>query len=238
MLHRCVAGCIVLHALAASAAGRVEVYYNERPPYLITAADGSVHGLTATPADKAFRAAGIPATWSRVPSNRQLALLREGGQRCAIGWYRTREREQYAKFSRPIYRDQPLAALVSRQLALPPHSSLKDVLAWPGLRVLLKEKYSYGHYVDELLAKQPSAALMTTAENVTMLDMIRAGRASMMFVTDEEADYLLRQAGSAAAAVRLLRFSDVPKGEARHIMCSKDVGDDIMQQLDQSIPAE
>lgn len=60
------AGCGLLLSLAATcrAAEPITLLYNERPPYLVTEADGAVSGLTATPATRALRAAGLDFVWS------------------------------------------------------------------------------------------------------------------------------------------------------------------------------
>ena len=212
------------------------LYYNERPPYLMTAPDGRIHGLTADPAAAAFFDAGVPVLWMRVPSNRQLALLKEGGQRCAVGWFRNAERERFAKFSRPIYRDLPLVAIVRDEFSLRGAATLAQLIAMPGLKVLVKEKYSYGGYVDESLAKARPIRISTTAESVVMMAMIGAYRADLMFLAGEEADYLLHVAELRDKRLRIMRLLDVPTGERRHIMCSKDVSDDIMRRLDKEIP--
>lgn len=212
------------------------VYYNERPPYLMTTPDGGVRGLTADPAAAAFLGAGLPLHWMRAPSNRQLALLKEGGQRCAVGWFKNAERESYAKFSRPIYRDLPLVAIVRDDFVLRGGVTLEQLVAMPGLSVLVKEKYSYGGYVDESLAKARPTRISTTAESAAMMAMIGAYRADLMFLAGEEADYLLHLAELRDKHLRIMRLLDVPTGERRHIMCSKDVSDDIMRRLDQEIP--
>ncbi|HEX7986023.1 MAG TPA: transporter substrate-binding domain-containing protein [Duganella sp.] len=212
------------------------LYYNERPPYLMSTPDGGVHGLTADPATAAFAGAGVPARWMRAPSNRQLALLQEGGQRCAVGWFRNAERERYAKFSRPIYQDLPLVAIVRNDFVFRDATTLQRLLAVRKLVVLVKEKYSYGGYVDDALDKVRPTRISTTAESVVMMAMIGAYRADLMFLASEEADYLLQRSELRDKGLRVLRLQDVPTGERRHIMCSKDVSDDIMHRLDNAIP--
>ncbi|HWW71317.1 MAG TPA: transporter substrate-binding domain-containing protein [Duganella sp.] len=229
--------CLWLLLLPVSRAQEpLVLYYNERPPYLMSAPDGGVHGLTADPATAAFADAAVPARWMRAPSNRQLALLQEGGRRCAVGWFRNAERERYAKFSRPIYRDLPLVAIVRDDFAFRGEATLQQLLAMRGLMVLVKEKYSYGGYVDDALAKARPARISTTTESVVMMAMIAAHRADLMFLAPEEADYLLQLAELRDKGLRVLRLPDVPTGESRHIMCSKDVSDDIMRRLDKAIP--
>ncbi|MBP1202375.1 polar amino acid transport system substrate-binding protein [Duganella sp. 1411] len=228
--------CLWLLLLPASRAQEpLVLYYNERPPYLMGAPDGGVHGLTADPATAAFAGAGVPTHWMRVPSNRQLALLQEGGQRCAVGWFRNAERERYAKFSRPIYQDLPLVAIVRDDFVFRGAATLQRLVSTRNLVVLVKEKYSYGGYVDDALANTRPTRISTTAESVVMMAMIGAHRADLMFLASEEADYLLQLAELRDKRLRVLRLLDVPTGERRHIMCSKDVSDDIMQRLDKEI---
>ena len=78
---RMAAALALLWGDACRAGDAVTLYYNERPPYLVSAPDGSVGGLTASVAERAFRAAGIDVKWLKTPINRQLALLKEGGSR-------------------------------------------------------------------------------------------------------------------------------------------------------------
>src|SRR5207237_1398275 len=104
----------LLMSSAAFAQAPITLYYNERPPYLVTSIDHSVSGLTATPAADAFRSAGIPFEWSKLPTNRQMAALKESkGAECAVGWFKNADREGCARFTRAIYRDRPTVALAS-----------------------------------------------------------------------------------------------------------------------------
>lgn len=231
--------CLFLLCCAAARAGdAVTLYYNERPPYLIGAPDGSVSGLTASVAAQAFKAAGIEVHWQRMPYNRQLESLREGGARCMVGLFKTPERERHARFSKPIYRDLPTIALMRGGLASASGLSLQRVLATPDLRVLVKENYSYGRDIDAALAKVRGGVVVTTAENVNMLAMLYGQRADLMFIGEEEYQYLMRQSTYAAKDFSLLRFADLPEGEARHIMCSMDVPQAWMRRLDREIHFE
>lgn len=219
---------------ASLAEDGITVYYNDRPPYLMLGKDGSVHGLTATPALQAFQAAGIATTWQRAPTNRQLVLLQEGGQRCAVGWFRNAARERFARFSKAIYRDLPPVALARADLPSPPRLRLGELLARP-VRVLVKEHYSYGAYIDALLEKSAATRVSTTSENTAMVAMLKARRADLFFLSAEEAAYLAEAAGPGAAWLRILRFPDVPGGETRHVMCSMDVPQSAMDRLDREI---
>jgi polar amino acid transport system substrate-binding protein len=240
----------MLCALLASAAGAglaafparaaqesIDVYYNERPPYLVSERDGSVSGLTGTPATQAFRAAGISFVWIRMPSNRQMKELQENrSPACAVGWFKSAERERFAKFSKPIYQDRPTVGLANADSPIPEHEPLSALLANKKRRILVKDGYSYGPYIDRLLHSAKAGLMATTMENIEMTRMIALHRADMMFAAEEEASALLQQAGLNPLDFHILRFPDVPKGERRYILCSQSVPDQLMQRLNAAIP--
>jgi hypothetical protein len=89
----------------------ITLHYNERPPYLVTTERG-VGGLTGDPATIAFERSNIPFQWNQTPSKRQIYLLQQNrGRDCLVGWFKNMEREEFAKFTLPIYRDKPQIAL-------------------------------------------------------------------------------------------------------------------------------
>lgn len=226
----------LLNPVLVPAQEAITLYFNERPPYLVSAPDGSASGLTATPAANAFKAAGIPFKWAKLPTNRQLALIRNGeGANCAVGWFMNAEREQYAKFTKPIYRDKPTVILAHDGFAYREGSTFPQVLAMADLRVLVKDKFSYGPYIDGLLASLKPIIVSTANENAQMVQMIQAHRADLMFLAEEEAAYLVEQAGFNLRDFRLIRFPDMPAGERRYIMCSKHVPDEVISKLNRAI---
>lgn len=215
---------------------RITLHFNERPPYMVAATDGTATGLSATPARQAFAAAGIAVRWAQTPTTRQLSVIRDNeGLDCAIGWFRKPDREAFAKFSKPIYRDRPTVVLAHADFVA--ERRLADLLRRPGVTVLVKDNYSYGAMIDALLAEKRAFVLSTTAENQQMLRMVAERRVDMMFAAEEEAQHLLGQAGIAARGVQMLRFEDVPVGERRHLMCSKRVPDALLERLNAALPA-
>lgn len=225
----------------AAATANITLFYNERPPYLIAAPDGSVSGLTGTPAGRAFAAAGIPFMWAKTPTNRQLASIKQNkAMECAVGWFKNPEREQFAQFTKAIYRDRPAVALANKGFQVSQYDTLERVLATRGIRVLLKENFSYGPFIDNNIARFMPHLTHTTAENALMVEMIRKGRADLMFMAEEEAEFMLANATATAGSgdFYLLRFSDMPAGEKRYIMCSKQVPDEIIGRLNRAITFE
>lgn len=216
----------------------LQLHYQERPPYTQRNSDGSVRGLLATPVSAALTRAGIAWRWVQTPAQRQLAIVQNGsGPDCAIGWFRNAQREALGKFSRALYRDQPLAALVRRSAALPPTSSLQELLNSTTLRLLVKDGFSYGARVDRLLQSMPAPRVSTSSETHLHTGMLLAGRADWMLVAPEEAEVLLRQAGAQADALQLVTLADMDSGSERHLYCSPAVPDTLMQRIDAALLA-
>jgi hypothetical protein len=224
-------------AVGAQAQG-LTLHYQERAPYSVSTADGGAAGLVATPAAQALQAAGIAFVWARTPSQRQLALIQEGsGLHCGVGWFQNPERAALGKFSRPLYRDQPLGALARADSRVRPGLRVEQALALPGEALLVKEGYSYGPEIDRLLAAREPAPARTAAETAQMLRMLLGGRASWMFAAPEEAGVLLAEAGADAGALRRVGFAGAPPGQSRHLYCSRAVPDGWIARIDQALAA-
>lgn len=234
----CLAG-LALVAGVAKAAEPLPLYYFDRPPYVQKAARGDeVNGLTATPAAQAFRAAGLEFRWTLLPTVRQLVTLKDSlVPACAVGWFKNPERELQFKFTKPIYRDRPTVALARSNFhAVAP--TLIDTLRQPGLSVLVKDGFSYGPLIDGMLLLARPERVVTSVESAAMVSMIAAQRASFMFAAEEEANYLVEQAGVPLNALKLVRFADVPPGERRYILCSKATPDEVIERLNKAITVE
>jgi polar amino acid transport system substrate-binding protein len=220
----------------ALANDKITLHFNERPPYLKPEADGSASGLTATPAGNAFKKSGVPMQWAKTPTNRQLHLLKSNaGKDCAIGWFKNAKREAFAKFTKPLYRDQPLIVLAPSGFNPPANAKLEDLLSDKKTRVLVKDQFSYGPFIDALMAKYNPPKTAAAVESHRMVQMLKAGRADIMFSSPEEADYFIQQSGLAGNEVKKISFPDVPQGDLRYIMCSKQVPDEIIAKLNAHI---
>lgn len=214
---------------------QLTVFYNLRPPYLQLEEGGVLGGLTGKPARQAFERSGIEVQWREMPTNRQLLNIRENtGPYCAVGWFDLPERRAFARFSRPLYRDHGWMVLVHAGLALDEHDSLHDVLSRPGLRVMVKDQYSYGAAIDALLLQYKPVMAVSTGTTLQMLQSLAARSVDLMFVSEEEGRYLMANTG-ASGTLRLLHLAQMPKGDSRHIMCSRQVPEEIMNRLDQAI---
>jgi polar amino acid transport system substrate-binding protein len=226
----------LLQALACQAQNAITVTYSERPPYLMPSDSGPPSGLTATPAVNAFKAAGIPAVFARLPTNRQLAMVKEDlGPNCAIGWFWLPERAVYAKYTKPIYRDKDWWVLANAAFAAHGYTTLEAMLSHKETRVLVKDHYSYGEPLDKALAKYQPTIATSTAATQKMVQSISTGLVDLMLVSEDEGMYIMAHSGDLARNLRLLHPKDMPPGPDRHIMCSRSVPDEVIAKLNKVI---
>lgn len=241
-IFRCLHAWPALAGMVCATAGAqavVKIQYNERAPYQVTAPDGTVSGLTASPVARALKDAGIAHEWEKIPINRQMASIRTGTDPvCGVGWFMNPERLQFARFTRPIYTDHRGVLLAHAAVSFARDASIEDVLAHRGLRVLVKESYSYGVFLDGLLSKLSPTLVSTTGENGQMAGMLALGRADVMFISEEEAPLALAEVVKGREDVRIVRPSGMPAGERRYLMCSMAVSEDTIRRINQALPGK
>lgn len=210
--------------------GPIVLYYHERRPYYVTTPN-QVHGLIADRVNWVFNDTGIPYVWRKTPAKRQLEMIRSNEQRaCAVGWFKTPEREAYGHFTFPIYMDSPTMA-IARADNDQIHSggTLAQTLAKRRLKLLRKDGYSYGQYIDDNLKRYAPREIITTAENLSMIKMIHTHRADYFFIAKEEAEDLVLCSGLPLEDFKAIEFVDMPPSNKRYLICSRQI--DKMTQL-------
>lgn len=215
----------------------IKVAYLERPPYYWTD-NGRPRGFLLELTRKVFDLAGIRAAYAPVPPNRIIADLRENSRPvCSIGWFKTPERESYATFSLPIYRDRPLVILTSRDraAAFRSHDRLEEVFADPSLVLARVASFSFGQRVDSMLEEHPARSLTVSSTQSVLPLLILEGRVSYMLVAPEEIDTLLHSAGVDPALFVQLRMHDIPAGNLRHLVFNRGVPDEVMRKVNAAI---
>ena len=232
-LSRCL---LLLLCASPGLAQEIVVHFNPRPPYHVLSA-GQLSGLTGEPIRRALARAEITYVLQETPAARQLVMARENqGAHCFVGWYKTRERERYARFSQPVYRDQPNIVLFAADNPRTNEiTSLKQLLAAPDLVLLSKKSYSYGPELDALLAQIRPVRQAVTVENLQMLKMLHARRADYMFMAPEELEPLLVAAQLARDDFVARRLPDMPQGETRHLMCTRAVDPQLIERFDAAL---
>jgi polar amino acid transport system substrate-binding protein len=215
------------------------LYWYARPP-LLYQEDGQMRGLMLEPLERAMRSTGIPYTWKLLPYSRAQVTVRDDREKgCAVGWFWSPERAEYAQFSPVFYYGQPMVAVVRSDLPVTEPVTLKDFLRVPALRMLQKQDLFLGIYIHAAVkeALTEDQIFRTPVGISLILKMIESGRGDFTIVPREEMDYLLKTE-FADSKLRILGFTDVPRPEGRHLMCSKSVPADWMARIDAAISAE
>ena len=221
-------------SMPVNAQSPIQLYYFDRSPYAVTDNQGEVSGLCATPAANAFKQAGIPFQWKKMPFKRQLVTIKHNKKMaCGIGWFKNPEREEFARFTDEIYQDKPAITISKKgNQALAQHSDLKALLSNKKVKLLVKDAFSYGTYIDGLIKKyDPETVVVATSTNIQMLQMILAGRADYYFTSEEEAEHIIMNAGYEVSQFQLQHYSDMPAGNRRYITCSQQVSPEIIDLL-------
>ena len=216
----------------------LQLYYSERTPYAVTSEQGEVSGLTATPAAHAFNQAGIPFQWKKMPFKRQLQTIKYNKKMaCGIGWFKKPERKEFALFTNVIYQDKPSITLSKQNnTVVAQHGDVASLLKDQQLKLLVKDDFSYGSYVDALIkAHSPEKVVAVASSNVQMLQMILSGRADYFFVSEEEAEQIITSSGHDLVEFQRYRYSDMPTGNKRYIACSQQVTSATIDLLNQAL---
>jgi polar amino acid transport system substrate-binding protein len=216
--------------------GAVVVYYHERRPYYVTTPN-QVHGLIADRVNWVFKDAGIPFVWRKAPAKRQLEIIRNNEQRaCAVGWYKTPSREAFGNFTLPIFLDSPTMAIARTDNdQIRTGQTLARTLSNRRLRLLRKDGYSYGKFIDDAIQQFTPREMVTTGENLSMVKMIHTHRAGYFFISKEEAEDLILCSGLPAKDFQVIRFSDVPLGNKRYLICSQKIEEMTLLRLNRAI---
>lgn len=227
-----------IQLLAKENSEPIYLHYPDRAPYAMTTKDGKATGLFSTPAGNAFKKAHLPFVWVKTPINRQFLLLKEntaeGDERhCAVGFYKTAEREQYAKFTKPYYKSQGLVAIANKSIKKEKFKTFEEFMK--NHTILLKENYSYGPEVDGFLQKLKPNKVTTSGEAEQMIQMITQGHGDFMVISREEINYYFNKGSAKKSKLHVMTFPDLPKGLFRYMMCSQSVSNKTLAKLNRSI---
>jgi len=212
------------------------VHYHERRPYYL-GKNGEVHGLVADPLAMVLELADIDFTWVETPAGRQLDIIRENNSiTCAAGWFKTAEREQFAKYSLPIYQDKPFVGVTRADNELIGEEEiLTRILKEGRLRFLVKVGYSYGTYIDDNIKSHKPWLVKTTGGNREMLNSLQKHRADYCLMTEEEAYDLILFSGVNQADFKIVKFNDIPQGNMRYLLCSLMTPDSLLESVNGAI---
>lgn len=230
------------HLSGQQAAGNrdpIILAYHERPPYYVTTGNNVLSGLVGEIGYSAFQRSGLSFTLQVLPPNRQLVAVKSDQERlCALGWFKTPEREKFATFTLPLYQDLPTAVIARADITIsPPVPTIAELFHNRNLTLLVKDGYSYGRYVDDALQRYNPVSTDTTADMRQMLEMIDTGKADYFITSSEEASEIIATS-SRPDHYHIIRPRDVPPGNLRYYMCSKQVTPEEIRLLNTAISTE
>ncbi len=240
--HSVLAGLIGFSAIASSAPADdpgITILFHVRPPYSDSNGGHTVKGLLAEPVTGALEKAGLGAEWVEMPPARQTEeIKRTNAITCGLGWFKRPEREAFALFSAPIYRDQP-TVVVARQgdARFADRMSLQDSFRDASRKLIVKTGYSYGATIDGWIEELQPHSESSAGANDQLLGMIALERADYAIMAPEEADYLLATVPELGASLRTVTLADAPAGELRYLMCSRTTPPEVIERISRALPS-
>lgn len=223
-----------------SSAQPLTVLYFEYPPYYHALPDGRATGLIVDLAGRVFDRAGVEAEFRFVPAKRILQDIQTGQPVASLGWFKTPEREEFARFSRPIYVNRPVGVFFLREKEelFRPYETLEALMAGGKLLIGRVDGLSDGPQIDAMLARYPDRVVSVTADSVRLVKMLETGRFDFFLLPPEEIDVLLQEAQASPEDFALKTMTDIPQGNCRYIMYSKAVDEALIRKVDDAILSE
>lgn len=213
----------------------IELHYHNKPPYYFADKNG-VHGIVIDKLKSSLDKAKIPFKLVQSTPDRQLYLLKDNTYpSCFIGWFKNESREQVAKFTKAIHKDQNFVALIHKDnQKLIEYKRLKDLFRDDSWLWIKQRSYSYGQYIDSL-AQAHSKYREVSFELPSILKILIHRRADLFLLTRDEAVYLISQHKNEAADIVIHEFKDSEQGKERYLMCNKATPDALIAQINSSL---
>jgi polar amino acid transport system substrate-binding protein len=226
-----------LGAIHGAAAEPLTLGYLSRPGFA-EMVDGKPAGAFLPIAADAVAKAGVEVTWQALPQKRLIEqVAQDTANYCAVGIYKTPEREAFAKFSAAFYRDKPFVVVstTAKEAEIKAHKGLMDLMADASQKLGAIEGFSYGREIDVKIKTMSDKVDLAVVTPDKIVAKVAAGRDSYMLAAPEEFAIAVKQSGANAADLAQIAFPDIPQGAQRHFMCSKSVDDATIAKLSAGI---
>lgn len=211
------------------------VYYFHRPPLYMSTESSVPGGFICEIVDLVLQKSGLSYQWKEVPSSRVEQLFRENQYAIAVGWYHKIEREEWAQYSRPIYTDGPMVAVVNAsKVTLKDSVTIRTMLTAP-YKLGIISGFSYGTVLDTAINTHKPKIEAISGTQEALLAMVVSGRIDYMFLSIEEAVYLRRMNQSAMEKTKIIRLVDATVGPDRYIIASKAVPAAVIEAINKAI---
>jgi polar amino acid transport system substrate-binding protein len=234
--------CLLCFGLCATsvqvlAADVLKLLHEIREPLSFRDERGKLTGLVVTPVEDAMTVAKVSRLWIETPFKRQLIMVEANDEAvCAVGLYKNKERQKYAKFSHVILRslDRPSVILAHKDFQPGTGLDLLKIMSMPGIKMLKKDGASYGSVIDDLIERSNITVVSTTAEAMNMAKMIAAKRADFIFTPEGDALNMIKSTGE-EGKLHIVKPQGMPQGLERYLMCSQRVSDELLQRFNKAL---
>lgn len=226
----------VMAAGQAAPAPEITVAWRDNPPYNFVD-QGREKGFLLARGKRIFEQAQVPAQFVLEPTKRIWAKFQVGTPNyCSLGRYHLAARDPIMRYSLPIHIDPPRIVLAAPGAAaqVGKHATLASLLGDPRLAMGMSDGASFGTEIDAMLANAHTKVERRTVESPLMMKLLVANRVSFVIV-DRIAWQYWRLHDPAALGVTPFDLPDMPAGQKRYLVCSKDIPADVMNRLNAAI---
>lgn len=224
----------------AFASSQITLQFMEQMPTSGADALGRPQGELVERMRRVEQLAGLRLRWQLTPLKRSLQDLRDNREPvCALGLYRSAEREAYARFSRPLLAGVPQVLVARREAAtrLRRLPGARAAVQSEALRLLVFDGVSYGEEIDAWIAERRGPTLRAVAGPLRIVEMLSRDRADFAITTARALEQWRRDGVAGAEGLELVASQSLPPPPARHVACSQQVDESWMRRLDQAIEA-
>ncbi|WP_319761001.1 transporter substrate-binding domain-containing protein [Maridesulfovibrio sp.] len=218
-------------------ADHLTVGYIELPPYYYTNSQQKPEGFLLNLTQRIMNKAGCDCSYVSMPSKRILHTLKKKRAFASIGWFKTPQREKYAKFSLSIYENKPIVVLLRQEdhEAFAKYSTLEKLLKENKFKTGLIAGHSMGGYIDYLLKKYSRAVHLLSGTTEQLVKMLHDGHIDFCLLAPVEIAKIIKKSSYKEDDFYFMSMKDIIKGNTRHLIFSKDVSNDTISKINAAI---
>lgn len=228
---------LLSHTLTWAADSVLTVAFNNKPPFFYFES-GEAKGILVEQAKQVLQKAKVPYQFEELPFSRVLLELeRKRPMFAALGFSKTPERESFAVFSKPLYRDRTPVILVRAADAdiFRSHGTLQKVI--DSGRFTFGGKQGNVYPIDPLLSSMGARDRRFSGESFRLPELLVLGRFDFTLMYPEELPVALSISAVSADKVQQVSYPDIPPGSYRYFLFSTAVPESLVNRVDQAIAA-
>ncbi|WP_321404415.1 transporter substrate-binding domain-containing protein [Maridesulfovibrio sp.] len=218
-------------------AEQITIGYIELPPYYYTNSENKPDGSLLHLTKRIMNKAGYECRYISMPSKRILHTIQKGKNFASIGWFKTPQREKYAKFSLPIYENKPIVVLLRHEDhdQFIKYNTLKELLEQTKFKTGIVAGHSMGGYIDYLLEMHPQSVYTLSGTTQQLVRMLHTGHIDFCLLAPVEIAKIIKQSHYKDDKFSFMSMADIIKGNTRHLIFSKDVSNDTISRINSAI---